>query len=181
MPRSVHSGSLSWGDCGWMFPDKLSVSSILEGSHTVPGSRIVSPLWLRWVKGVCVLRCNLPPALLVEWPGSFTCHYSNTEVKQTPNKSRHTKLTREKNILPPHLPEFKFATFQSRIWCCYQQAILAPHTNSTHTTNRFIASSMSQPLMSQQLYHCSTTSPLLVLSNNFTIVTPTAVLLSSVT
>ena len=22
---------------------------------------------------VCVFRCNLPPALLAEWPGSFTC------------------------------------------------------------------------------------------------------------
>ena len=29
----------------------------------------VSPLQLCWVKGVCVLRCNLPPALLAEWPG----------------------------------------------------------------------------------------------------------------
>ena len=27
---------------------------------------IVSSLRLRWVKGVCVFRCNLPPALLAE-------------------------------------------------------------------------------------------------------------------
>ena len=59
-------------------------------------SRIVSPLRLRWVKGVCVLRCNLPPALLAEWPGSFTCHCGNTGVERTPNMSQHTKLTLEK-------------------------------------------------------------------------------------
>ena len=27
MPGSVHSGLASWDDCGWMFPDKLRVSS----------------------------------------------------------------------------------------------------------------------------------------------------------
>ena len=26
MPGSVHSGSVSWDSCGWMFPDKLCVS-----------------------------------------------------------------------------------------------------------------------------------------------------------
>ena len=30
MPQSVHSGSLSWDDCGLLFPDKLIVSSFLE-------------------------------------------------------------------------------------------------------------------------------------------------------
>ena len=34
---------------------------------------IVSPLRLCWVLGVCVFRCNQPPALLAEWLGSFTC------------------------------------------------------------------------------------------------------------
>ena len=35
---------------------------------------IVSPLKLHWVKGVCMFRCNLPTALLTEWPsvGFFT-------------------------------------------------------------------------------------------------------------
>ena len=37
---------------------------------------IVSPLWLCLVKGVCMFRCNLPPELLAEWLGSFTCHCS---------------------------------------------------------------------------------------------------------
>ena len=29
-------------------------------------------------------RCNLPPALLAEWPGSFTCHCGNAGVEWTP-------------------------------------------------------------------------------------------------
>ena len=34
--------------------------------------------------GVCVFSCNLPPALLAEWPGSFTCYCSNTGVERIP-------------------------------------------------------------------------------------------------
>ena len=107
---SVHSGSGSWDDSGWVFCDELHVSSF-------PDSGIVSPLRLRWVKGVCVLRCNLPPALLAEWPGSFTRHCANTGVKQTPTESQHTKLTLEKKILSPFLPGFELATFRSRARC----------------------------------------------------------------
>ena len=32
--------------------------------------------------GVCVFSCNLPPALLAEWPGSFTCYCGNTGVER---------------------------------------------------------------------------------------------------
>ena len=64
-------------------------------SQSVPtlclDSGIVSPFPLRWVKDVCEFRCNLPPALLAEWPGSFTCHCGNTGVERTPSKSQHTK------------------------------------------------------------------------------------------
>ena len=35
--------------------------------------------------------CNLPPALLAEWPGSFTCHCSNRGVEQTLNLKLHLK------------------------------------------------------------------------------------------
>ena len=72
---------------------------------------------LRWVKGVCVFRCNLPPALLAESPGSFTYHCGNTD------KSQHIKLTLEKKILPPLRPGFELATFRSRDRRSYQQAI----------------------------------------------------------
>ena len=57
---------------------------------------MVSLLQLRWIKGVCVFRCNLPPALLAEWPGSFMCHCGYMGVERTPSKSQHTKLTPEK-------------------------------------------------------------------------------------
>ena len=41
---------------------------------------MVSPLWLHWVEDVCVFRCNLPPKLLAEWPGSFTCHCRHISI-----------------------------------------------------------------------------------------------------
>ena len=116
MPGSVHSSSASWDDCGPMFPDKLRVNSFPDSFPTLClDSGIVSPLRLRWVKVVCVFSWNFPPALLAEWPGSFTFHCGNTGVERTPNKSHHTKLTLEKNVLPPLLPGFELATFRSRI------------------------------------------------------------------
>ena len=87
------------------------------GSHTMPGQGIVSLLCLCWVKGVCVFRCNLLPALLAESLGSFTCHCSNMGVEWTLNKSQPRKLTLEKKILLPLLPRFELATFRSRVWC----------------------------------------------------------------
>ena len=62
-----------------------------------------------------MIRCNLPPALLAEWPGSFTCHSSKTGVERTSKKSRHTKLTLERKILWPLLPGFKLSMFWSRV------------------------------------------------------------------
>ena len=34
--------------------------------------------------GVCVFSCNLPPALLAEWPGSFACYCGNTGLERIP-------------------------------------------------------------------------------------------------
>ena len=79
-------------------------------------SGIVSPLRLRWVKGVSIFTCNLPPAL----------HCGNTGVERTPNKCQHTKLTLEKKILPPLLLGFELTVFRSRVLSSYQQAIPAP-------------------------------------------------------
>ena len=72
---------------------------------------------------IIIIIINLPPALLAEWPGSFTCHCSNMGVEWALNKSQHTKLTLEKKILTPLLPGFKLATFQSWAWHSYQHAI----------------------------------------------------------
>ena len=76
----------SLDDCYWMFPDELPVSSFPEVPTLCLDSSIVSPLWLCWVKGVCIFRCNLPPALLAEWLGSFTCHCGNAGVERTLNE-----------------------------------------------------------------------------------------------
>ena len=87
-------------------------------------SGIAIPLRLRWVKGV--FRCNLPPALLAEWPGSFTCHCGNTGVERIPSKNQHTKLTQEKKIFPALLPGFEVAVFWSWVRRFNQQATPAP-------------------------------------------------------
>ena len=84
----------------------------LTDSHTLLDSGIVSLLRLRWVRGICEFRYNLPSALLAEWPGSFTCPCGNTGVKRTPNKSQHTNLTLEKKILPPLPLGLELATFR---------------------------------------------------------------------
>ena len=114
-PGSVHSGSASRDDCDRVFPDELRVTLCPGRFPHYEGldSDIVSPLRLRWVKAVCVFRCNLPHVLLAELSGSFTCHCGNTGVEQTPNESQHKKLTLEKKILPSLLPGFELASFRS--------------------------------------------------------------------
>ena len=49
-----------------------------------------------------VFICNLPSALLSEWPGSFVCYCSNMGVERI-LKIRVRKLTLEKKILLPLL------------------------------------------------------------------------------
>ena len=96
-----------WPNVLWQFACELV--SILVPT-LCPDSSKVSPLWLCLAEGVCALRCNLPPALLAEWPGSFTCHCSDTGVERVPDRSQHTKLTLEKKILLPLLLGFELAT-----------------------------------------------------------------------
>ena len=113
-PGSVHSVSASWDDCDWVFLGELRVSSFPEKIPTHCLDSDIACSDFDGSKPICVFKCNLPPALLAEWLGSFTCHCSNTGLEWTLNKSQHTKLTLEKKILPPLLPEFKLATFWSR-------------------------------------------------------------------
>ena len=89
------------------------------GPHTMPGQQHSQPT----LDFICMFRCNLPPALLAEWLGSFMCRCSNTGVEQIPNKSQHTKLMTEKKILPPLLPRFKLTTFWSQVQCSHQQLV----------------------------------------------------------
>ena len=78
-PESVHSGSASWDD--WPNVPWQVACELVSGQ--VPtlclDSGIVSPLRHGWFKSVRVFKCNLPPTLWAEWPGSFTCHCSNME------------------------------------------------------------------------------------------------------
>ena len=59
---SVHCGSGSWDDCGRAFPDEFLLSSFPWWVPTLHIDSMVNPLWLRWVKGVCVCSCNRVPA-----------------------------------------------------------------------------------------------------------------------
>ena len=85
---------------------------------------------------VYAFRCNLPAALLAEWPGSFMCHCGNTGVEWTPNKSQHRKLTLEKKILLPLLQDFKPITFRSQV---------------RHSTNCAIPTPVTKPVCIVQL------------------------------
>ena len=66
-----------------------------------------------------MLSGNLPPALLAEWLGSFTCYCGNAEVEQVPKKrvsteswpwrrkfccSSNQPYNRRPSILPPRYP-----------------------------------------------------------------------------
>ena len=87
----------------------------LTGSLTMPEQRHSQPTTTSLGKGVCLFKCNLLPALLAEWTGSFTCHCGSTGVEWTPNKSQHTKLTLENKIHPPLLLRFELAKFPLRV------------------------------------------------------------------
>ena len=131
-PGSVHSGSASWDDsglafsasCVWTrFPDRFPNNAWTAALSTYS--------WLRWVKVVCVFRCNLPPAFLAEWRGLLCATVVTWGKEQTPSKSQHTKLTLEKKILLLLQPGFELATFhqfQSQVRPSNQQAIPAPST-----------------------------------------------------
>ena len=77
-----------------------------------------------------MFSCNLPPALLAEWPGFFTCYCGNTGVERNRNKSQHRRSTLEKKILPPFQQGFEPATFQTRVRCSNHWAIPAPSLDS---------------------------------------------------
>ena len=82
--------------------------------------------------GVCVFRCNLPPALWRKWPGSFTCHCGNTGVERTPNKSQHTKLTLEKKFPRRSCWDANWQPLRSWVQHSYQHAIPAALYIASH-------------------------------------------------
>ena len=76
--ESVHSGSASWDNCGWALLYELPVNSFPWQVPMLSLDRVVSTFQPHWVKCVCMFSCNLPPALLSEWPGSYMCYCLNT-------------------------------------------------------------------------------------------------------
>ena len=89
-PGSIHSSSVSWGECEQAFADKLCVSLFHQ---KIPTLSLYSPFWLCGVMGACMVRCTLPFLILAEWLGSFMFHWETTWMEQILNKSQHSKLT----------------------------------------------------------------------------------------
>ena len=59
-PESVHSGLVSWHDCGQVFPDELHVSLFPDRFPHYAWTAAVIPLQLCWIKGVFVFSaCHL--------------------------------------------------------------------------------------------------------------------------
>ena len=64
--------------------------------------------------GACVFSSNLPPALLVEWPGFSMCYFGDMQMEWI------------LKILPSILLGFKPATFWSWVWYSNHWVIPAP-------------------------------------------------------
>ena len=64
-----------------------------------------------------MFSCNMPPALLAEWPGISACYCNNIGWNGYRNKSQLRKLILEKKTLPPLVQGLEPATFQSWVQC----------------------------------------------------------------
>ena len=79
-----------------------------------------------------MFRCNLPSALLAEWPGSFTCHWGNMGVEQMLNKEAAHKVNSGEENSP---------TTPAKIWTCnlsiisltlYGTSVVPSHPKTIH-------------------------------------------------
>ena len=77
--------------CGKIFPDKLNVSLFPDRFQHYVWTEALSA-HSDFIKGVCVFRCNLPPALSAEWPGLFMWGGTDTE-----EESAHKVNSEEEN------------------------------------------------------------------------------------
>ena len=109
-PGSVHSGSASGDDHGWVLRNDLPVSSFTDKFQHFAWS-VISPLWLQWVKGVCVFRLTSHLYFWQNDQGLSSATAITGGVERTPHKSQHKNLTLEKKILLPFLSAFKLTTF----------------------------------------------------------------------
>ena len=99
---------------GWCYVKLLPSWCMFCGHHTTRHQFTVSFYSKPQMKGACVFSCSLPPALLAEWLGSFTCYCRNMGWNGYWNKSQHRKLTLEKKILLPLLLGLEPETFWSQ-------------------------------------------------------------------
>ena len=76
--------------------------------------------------GACVFSCNLPPALLAEWPGSFTCHCGNTGLERIPEWESAQKVDSGEENSPAAPAGLEPDTFRSRVRHSNHWAIPAP-------------------------------------------------------
>ena len=74
-----------------------------------------------------MFSCNLPPALLTEWPGSFACYCGNRGVEEIPKWVSTKSWPCEENS-PAASAGLELATFRSRVRRSNHWAISAPQT-----------------------------------------------------
>ena len=93
----VHSGTASWDDCGWAFPNKLPVSLFPWWVFPLCLG-IVSPTPPCWHRSsLCMFGCNYPLAYLAEWQVFYVLLCQNWGERDT--EIRVTKSWLDKNIL----------------------------------------------------------------------------------
>ena len=83
-----------------------------------------------------MFSCNLPPALLAEWPEFFTCYCGNTYGGGTDTEIRvstESRPWRRKFSRRSSREGFEPATFQSRVRCSNHWAIPAPMDGESRT------------------------------------------------
>ena len=133
-PGSVHSGSASWDDYEQVFPDDLRVSLFPDSfpHYTWTSSRVSPLVGSKVYSCLCVtchlhfwqIGCGLLRATAVTWG------WNGHRIKR-----QHTKLTLEKEILPPLLPGFELTTFRSRVRHSNQQATTCTSPKTALRTN----------------------------------------------
>ena len=74
----------------WLVPHETAAISTRSVYTIQP--RITSLHAKPHTSGACVVSCNLSPALLADWPGSFTCYFGNTGVERIPKKESAQKV-----------------------------------------------------------------------------------------
>ena len=100
-PPKWYTGSAIWLLPGWCHVKLLSSWCTFRVHHITMHQFTVSPHSKPHMQGAGVFSSILPPALLAEWPESFTYYCCKVKLwwKRCGNESLHRKLILEKKIL----------------------------------------------------------------------------------